>query len=131
MVDGDASLGSVVQYAVDALKVEHIIVCGHYGCGGVLASMEPNCPLPVVEGWINNIRSVSAEFEGELTPLDQDAKFDRLCELNAISQTRNLSRNQTVQDAWARGQELHLHSWIYNLKDGHLHTLQEPITGPK
>ena len=120
VVDGDNNLASVVQYAVDALKVPHIIVCGHYGCGGVLAAMEPNCPLPAVEGWINHIRTVSAEFEGELTPLDQERKFARLCELNAISQANNLSRNETVKAAWARGQRLSIHSMIYDLASGHL-----------
>ena len=128
VVPGDNSLEAVVQYAVDALKVKHVIICGHYNCGGVLASMESQCPLGIVDGWIDNIRSVALEYQGELTPLDQATKFNRLCELNVIAQAKNLSRNQTIQGAWGRGQKVAIHSWIYNLKDGLLKELAEPIS---
>jgi carbonic anhydrase len=130
VVHSDLNMLSVLQYAVDALKVEHVIVCGHYNCGGVRAAISPQAN-GLVDNWLRHIEDTAEVNWDELKPLDEDARVDRLCELNVVQQAKNLSRTTVLQDAWARGQKVDIHSWIYSLKDGHLHTLQEPITGPK
>lgn len=123
----DLSLLSVVQYAVEHLKVEHIIVAGHYHCGGVAASIDGQ-RHGIVDNWIKPIADL-AEVEGaELAAFEGDAKIARLCELNALAQARNLSRTTIVQDAWDAGQNLTVHSMIYDLADGKIQELGEPIT---
>lgn len=128
VVHSDLNMLSVLQYAVDALKVEHVIICGHYNCGGVRAAINPQ-PNGLVDNWLRHIEDTAVINWDELKPLDEDARVDRLCELNVIQQAKNLSRTTVLQEAWARGQKVDIHSWIYSLKDGHLHTLQEPIVG--
>ncbi|HEY0723978.1 MAG TPA: carbonate dehydratase [Pyrinomonadaceae bacterium] len=114
---------SVIQYAVDVLKVEHIIVCGHRGCGGVKAAMD-NLQLGLIDNWLRNVQDVLHTHEESLSRLrDEDKRLDRLCELNVIEQVLNVGRTTIVQSAWQRGQELVIHGWIYGLDDGLLRDL--------
>jgi len=114
---------SVMQYAVDVLRVEHIIVCGHHGCGGVKAAMD-NLQLGLIDNWLRHVQDVVHEHEAALAKIDdEEDRFDRLCELNVIEQVRNVGRTTIVQNAWQRGQELVVHGWIYGLQDGLLRDL--------
>ena len=114
---------SVMQYAVDVLKVEHIIVCGHHGCGGVKAAMD-NLQLGLIDNWLRHVQDVFHEHEELLEKIDdEDERFERLCELNVIEQVKNVARTSIVQSAWQRGQELVVHGWIYGLQDGLLRDL--------
>ena len=115
----DLNMLSVVQYAVEVLKVEHIIVCGHYGCGGVAASID-GTRHGLIDNWIRNIGDIAEAHADELKALDEQARADRLCELNVLTQLKNLSRTTVLQDAQERGQNVNLHSWIYRLNDGRL-----------
>jgi carbonic anhydrase len=126
VVHSDLNMLSVLQYAVDALKVEHVIICGHYGCGGVRAAISSQ-PNGLVDNWLRHIKDTAVVNWNDLKVLDEQARVDRLCEINVVQQAKNLSRTTVLQEAWARGQKVDIHSWIYNLKDGHLETLQEPI----
>ena len=126
VVHTDLNLLSVLQYAVDALKIEHIIICGHYGCGGVRAALE-NKPHGLVDNWLRNIEDVAEANLETLTPLKDNDRVDRLCELNVLHQANNLSRTTVLQEAWTRKQSVDIHSWIYSLEDGHIRTLAEPI----
>ncbi|MDA0765883.1 MAG: carbonate dehydratase [Verrucomicrobia bacterium] len=128
VVQTDFNLLSVVQFAVDVLKVEHIIVCGHFGCGGVKAALE-NSRHGLVDNWLRHIQNIARRRAEELEALDPAEQLDRLCELNVLSQAENLSRTTVIQDAWDRGQPIDIHSWIYRLSDGHLRTLAPPIKG--
>lgn len=120
---------SVVQYAVEALKVKHIIVCGHYGCGGVNAAMGDQ-EHGFVDNWLRHIKDVYFRNQQELDQItDEKQKFDRLCELNVMAQVHNLARSKVVQRAWRNNQELHLHGWIYSLDDGVLQDLKFDIDG--
>jgi len=124
----DLNCLSVVQFAVDRLKIEHILVCGHYGCSGVRAALVGD-RIGLAEHWIRPVRDTLDDHSEELAALsDEDERVDRLCELNVLRQTRNLIHTQTIQDAWARGQALSLHPVIYGLKDGRLRELTQPIT---
>jgi len=120
---------SVMQYAVDVLKVEHIIVCGHHGCGGVKAAMD-NLQLGLIDNWLRHVQDVIHEHEAELAKIeDEKDRFDRLCELNVIDQVLNVGRTTIVQSAWERGQELTVHGWIYGLQDGLLRDLGCSLSG--
>ena len=120
---------SVMQYAVDVLKVEHIIVCGHHGCGGVKAAMD-NLQLGLIDNWLRHVQDVVHEHEAELAKIeDEEERFARLCELNVIEQVRNVGRTTIVQSAWARGQEVVVHGWIYGLEDGLLRDLGCSLSG--
>ena len=122
---------SVMQYAVDVLKVEHIIVCGHHGCGGVKAAMD-NLQLGLIDNWLRHVQDVVHEHEAVLAKIDdENERFDRLCELNVIEQVLNVGRTTIVQSAWQRGQELCVHGWIYGLQDGLLRDLGVSIDGPE
>lgn len=114
---------SVMQYAVDVLKVEHIIVCGHHGCGGVKAAMD-NLQLGLIDNWLRHVQDVLHEHEALLANVkDEDERLERLCELNVIEQVVNVGRTTIVQSAWQRGQEVVVHGWIYRLEDGLLRDL--------
>lgn len=114
---------SVLEYAVDLLKIQHVIVCGHYGCGGVKAAME-NHQLGLVDNWLRNIRDVYARFKEELEAIsDQKERYDRLVELNVIQQVLNVCHTTIVQGAWTRGQPLWVHGWVYDLSTGTLKDL--------
>ncbi len=117
VVHTDFNLLSVLEYAVKYLGVKHIIVCGHYGCGGVNAAMT-NTRHGYVDNWLRNIKDVYNKYSDELTSIkDQDKRADRLTELNVIEQVRNLAKTTVVQDAW-KTRELHLHGWVYGINSG-------------
>lgn len=114
----DANYLSVLQFAVDVLKVKHIMVVGHYGCGGVRAAVDGK-RRGLVDHWLHPIREVQKEHRAELDAIpDESARLDRLCELNVVRQVRNVASDVFVQDAWARGQDLSVHGWVYSLHDG-------------
>ncbi|HZN08287.1 MAG TPA: carbonate dehydratase [Pyrinomonadaceae bacterium] len=123
VVHTDFNCLSVMQYAVDVLRVDHIIVCGHHGCGGVKAAME-NSQLGLIDNWLRHVQDVVRDHEQELMQIaDEVKRLDRLCELNVIEQVLNVARTTIVQTAWQRGQELVVHGWIYGLQDGLLRDL--------
>ncbi|MDB4142579.1 carbonic anhydrase, partial [Akkermansiaceae bacterium] len=122
----DLNMLSVVQYAVEVLKVEHVIVCGHYGCGGVAASVDGQ-KHGLVDNWIRAIGNVAEAHEDELNALEGDLRLERLCELNVLAQARNVSKTTVLQDAWSRGQKVDVHPWIYRLNTGRLQGLADPI----
>ncbi len=125
----DFNLLAVLQYAVDVLKVEHIIVCGHYGCGGVRAALD-NYRHGMIDNWLSSIRALYRTHQGEISALSPEAAVDRLCELNVMAQARHLARTTILEDAWERGQEISVHSWIYRLNDGLINPMAEPIKAP-
>jgi carbonic anhydrase len=126
----DANYLSVLQFAVDVLKVKHILVVGHYGCGGIAAAVDGK-RRGLVDHWLHPIREVHAAHRHELDALpDQRAKLDRLCELNVIRQVQNVAADVFVQDAWARGQALSVHGWVYALGNGLVTDLGVTISGP-
>src|SRR5688500_13332735 len=115
----DPNILAVIQYAVEALGVKDIIVCGHQGCGGVKAALAGNAPPPHVDGWLSNLRMVVRLHEEELSAIaDEEARAQRLVELNVLEQVQNLSRTPVVQAAWADGRELRLHGVMYRLDEG-------------
>jgi carbonic anhydrase len=117
VVNTDINALSVIEYAVNFLKVKHIIVCGHYGCGGVIAAMSNNLH-GFVDNWLVNIKNVYHKYKHELDTIpDQDKKTDRLTELNVIEQVRNLAKTTIVQQAWAE-RPLHIHGWVYGINSG-------------
>jgi carbonic anhydrase len=114
---------SVMQFAVEVLKVEHIIVCGHYGCGGVSAALF-NKELGLIENWLRHIQDVVLLHQNRLDEItERAARCDRLCELNVIEQVMNVCRTTIVREAWRRGQSLSVHGWIYALSDGKIKDL--------
>ncbi len=118
VVHTDLNCLSVLQFAVDVLKVKHVIVCGHYGCGGVRAAMD-RASHGLIDNWLRHVQDVERDHSRELRAIATDhARVDRLCELNVVEQVRNIGRTTIVQDAWRRGHPLQLHGWIYGLKDG-------------
>ncbi len=128
VVHTDINCLSVLEFAIDVLQVKHVIVCGHYGCGGVVASMKDR-QIGVVDNWLRNIRDIYYNNKASLAGLaDEKARIDRLCELNVIQQVANVSHTNVVQNAWKRGQELSVHGWIYDIHDGLLQKLTIPIS---
>jgi carbonic anhydrase len=128
VVHTDFNCLSVLQFAVDVLAVNHVIVCGHYGCGGVKAAME-NLQLGLIDNWLRNVQDVMRSHEELLSTITDDAKrLDKLCELNVIEQVLNLSRTTIVQNAWSRGHVLAVHGWIYGIGDGLLRDLNICVT---
>jgi carbonic anhydrase len=126
----DANYLSVLQFAVDVLKVKHIMVVGHYGCGGVAAAVDGR-RRGLVDHWLHPIRDIAAAHRDELGAIaDPRARLDRLCELNVIAQVRNVAADVFVQDAWARGQDLHVHGWIYALASGLVTDLNVTVSRP-
>jgi carbonic anhydrase len=123
VVHTDLNCLSVLQYAVDVLAVEHVIVCGHYGCGGVRAAYLKSS-LGLIDNWLRHVQDVRDRHESRLAALDGDnARIDRLCELNVVDQVRHVGQTTIVQDAWRRRQRLVLHGWIYDVHDGLLRDL--------
>jgi len=128
VVHTDVNCLSVLQFAVDVLKVAHVIVCGHYGCGGVQAAME-NSQLGLIDNWLRHVQDVMHNHAASLAGLNDDTqRLDRICELNVIEQVLNVSRTTIVQNAWSRGQEVAVHGWIYGIEDGLLRDLGMCIT---
>lgn len=123
VVHTDLNCLSVLQYGIEVLGVKHVIVCGHYGCGGVQAAMSPE-PLGLIDNWLRHIRDVYTANREELEFIaEPSARHGRLCELNVAAQVANVCHTTIVQDAWRRGQQLAVHGWIYDLADGLLRDL--------
>ena len=118
----DLNCLSTIQFAVDVLKVEHIIVCGHYGCGGVHATIE-GMRLGLVDNWLHHVRDVMQRHEMLLNGAPVDQRANRLCELNVIEQVVNVCQSTIVQDAWLRGQKIEVHGWVYGVNDGRIREL--------
>ncbi len=130
VVHTDMNCLSVVQFAVHVLKVKHIIVVGHYGCSGVRAAME-DLRIGIATNWLRNIQDISTKHSAILDPIsDPTERADRLCELNAIEQAVNVCQTTVVREAWADGQELTVHGWVYSIADGLVRDLHLSVAGP-
>jgi carbonic anhydrase len=128
VVHTDLNCLSTIQFAVDVLRVEHIIVCGHYGCSGVLAALR-DAKLGLIDNWLRHIQDVHGKHRVHLDRLpDEGARHHRLCALNVIEQAASVARTTVVRDAWARGQALSIHGWIYGIRDGLLQDLGLRVT---
>ncbi|MFL5340203.1 MAG: carbonate dehydratase [Gemmataceae bacterium] len=118
VVHTDLNCLSAIQFAVEVLRVSHIIVCGHYGCGGVLAALRDD-KLGLIDNWLRHVQDVRGKHQAQLAAVEtEERRHARLCELNVVEQVVNVSQTTVVRDAWARGQELTVHGWIYDLQDG-------------
>jgi carbonic anhydrase len=124
VVQTDMNFLSVLQYAVEVLQVQHVIVCGHYGCGGVKAAMGHE-HHGLIDNWLRTVKDTQQYFWHELEGLDDAARFDRLVELNVIEQVYNLGKTHTIQAAWARHQRPYIHGWVFDLRTGYI----RPQTG--
>lgn len=130
IVHTDVNALSVLQYGIDVLKVEHVIVCGHHGCGGVQAAMGGQ-RFGLVDNWLRHIKDVYAWNADELEKIrDAGARMDRLCELNVETQVANVCHTTIVQDAWRRQQPVQVHGWVFSLKDGLLRDLEVSVAAP-
>jgi carbonic anhydrase len=129
VVHTDLNCLTVLQYAVDVLKVKHIMVVGHYGCGGVRAAYE-NADNGLIDNWLRNIKDVQRRHQDQIEEVEGDEqRVDRLCELNVVSQVANVCYTTIVQNAWSRGQPLSVHGWVYSLRDGLLQNLDCTVDG--
>ncbi|MCG9756688.1 carbonate dehydratase [Shewanella insulae] len=126
VIHTDLNCLSVLQYAVEVLEVKHIMVVGHYGCGGIKASMG-NERLGLIDNWLGHIRDIHRLHAKELSELDEKTRFDRLCELNVIEQVGNVASTTIVQDAWERGHKVAVHGWIYSVENGLLSDLDVTV----
>ncbi|MBY4594467.1 carbonate dehydratase [Ottowia caeni] len=129
VVHTDLNALSVIQFAVDVLKVEHIMVVGHYGCGGVLAVLREQ-RVGLADHWLRHVHDVKMRHRGRLMHLCDHEQEDALCEVNVIEQVGNVAQSNVVQDAWARGQSVSVHGWCYGLKDGRVKDLGVTMTHP-
>lgn len=128
VVTTDLNCLSVIQFAVDVLKVKHILVVGHYGCGGVHAALH-DTRLGLSDNWVRHVADVAEKHADSLLKFDDDElKHDRLCELNVLEQVANVCHTTIVRDAWNRGQALSVHGWVYTLRDGRVHDLRANVT---
>ncbi len=126
----DLNYLSVLQFAVEFLEVEHIIVCGHYGCGGIRAAMSSR-QLGLIDNWVRTIRDIRERYRTEIEQADDpEEREDLLCELNVVTQTHNVARTPIVQNAWGRGRKLSLHGFVYRVRDGILHDMGCRLSGP-
>ncbi|MDL4863134.1 carbonate dehydratase [Halomonas elongata] len=124
----DMNALSVVQFAVDVLKVKHIMIVGHYGCGGIRAAVTGG-ECGIVDYWLHSVRDLYSQHRASLSSLSQDEQVDRMCELNVEAQVKNLCRTKIIQRAWQRGQELSVHGWVYGLSDGRVTDLECSVHG--
>jgi|TARA_B110000908_G_C10031698_1_gene347712 carbonic anhydrase len=124
VVHTDFNCLSVLQYAVDVLKVKHVIICGHYGCGGIDAALKEES-LGLIDNWLGHIKDIAHKHRAELSGLNEHNKSARLCELNVSEQADNVKRSSIVKEALKRGQSLQVHSWIYSLRNGRLKDLSQ------
>jgi carbonic anhydrase len=130
VVHTDFNCLSVIEFAVAVLKVKHVIVCGHYGCGGVKAASQDH-HLGLIDNWLRHIRDVRQKHEASLRAAADDAqRVDRLCELNVVEQVNNVCHTTVIQEAWERGQSLAVHGWIYRIEDGLIRDMNVTIQGP-
>jgi carbonic anhydrase len=123
---GDLNCLSVLQFAIDVLRVEHVMVVGHYGCGGVAAALD-GARHGLIDNWLRHVMDVAEKHEAELLSLPEERRLDRLCELNVVEQVVNVCQTTIAEDAWARGQELTVHGLVYGLEDGLLRDLDVSI----
>lgn len=129
VIQTDLNCLSAIQYAVEVLRVQHIIVCGHYGCGGVLAALRDE-RSGLIDQWLRNVQDVRRDHRAELDRLySEDRQHDRLCELNVMEQAFNVCRTATVREAWRNGSDLTIHGWIYDIRDGLIQDLQVSVSG--
>lgn len=129
VVHSDFNCQSVIEFAVSVIQVKHIIVCGHYSCGGVIAATQ-NHHVGLIDGWLRHIRDVRQKHDAVLQNIsDENQLIDRLCELNVVEQAKNVCYSTVVQEAWDNGRELSVHGWIYAIKDGLLRDLNVTIAG--
>ncbi len=129
VVHTDLNCLSAIQFAVDVLRVAHIIVCGHYGCGGVLAALRDE-KLGLIENWLRHVQDVRSKHHAEVDALSSERdRHRRLCELNVVEQVLHVSETTVVRDAWARGQTVSVHGWIYDLADGLVRDLGVSVDG--
>ena len=124
----DLNCLSVIQYAVDVLQVKHVIVCGHYGCGGVKAAMEGS-QNGLIDNWLRDIKCTYNKYRQDVDQLPEAERVDRLCEINVTEQVQKLCDTTILQQAWARGQKVDVHGWIYGIKDGLLKDLGVTVSG--
>ncbi|MEP3349263.1 MAG: carbonate dehydratase [Marinomonas sp.] len=128
VVHTDLNCLSVIQFAVDVLKVKHIMVVGHYGCGGIKAAMGTE-EHGMIDNWLRHIKDVYRLHKQEIDSIeDEHARFDRMCELNVVEQVANVCQSSIVQNAWRIGQELHVHGWCYSLGNGHIKDLEVTVS---
>ncbi len=128
VVHTDLNCLSVLQYAVDVLSVKDIIVCGHYGCGGVKSAMD-DVRLGLIDNWLRHVRDVTEKYQTKLNSIkDARKRFDLICELNVVEQAMNVCQTTVVQEAWSRGQNLSVHAFVYDIKDGLLRDLGFGVT---
>jgi len=129
IVHSDMNGMSVLQYAIEVLGVQHVIVCGHYGCGGVQAAMG-HAQLGLIDNWLRHIKDVYLAHGAELDAIaDETQRLNRFCELNTLAQAANVARTPIVQNAWARGQSVQVHAWLYCLSDGLIRDLDVSLSG--
>jgi carbonic anhydrase len=126
VVHTDLNCLSVLQFAVDILRVKHVIVCGHYGCGGVAAALKED-RLGLIDNWLRHVQAVRQQHERLVDAVSAKHRADRLCELNVIEQVVHVAETTIIQDAWARGQGVVVHGWIYDIKDGLLRDLNMSV----
>ncbi len=122
VVHSDLNCLSVIHYAIEVLKIKHIIVCGHYGCGGIKAAMGDK-QFGLIDNWLGHIRDVSRFHADKLENLSPDDRFDALCEINVVEQVTNVCNTTSVQTAWRNGLDLSVHGWIYDIENGLLQNL--------
>ncbi|RBP78614.1 carbonate dehydratase [Marinomonas rhizomae] len=128
VVHTDLNCLSVIQFAVDVLKVKHIMVVGHYGCGGIKAAMGTE-EHGMIDNWLRHIKDVYRLHKDEIDAIeDEHTRFDRMCELNVVEQVANVCQSSIVQNAWKMGQELHVHGWCYSIEDGHITDLKRTVS---
>ena len=126
VIQTDLNCQSVIQFAVDVLKVKHIMVVGHYGCGGVRAALDGS-QHGLIDNWLSALKDICSAQQEQLAAVGDEQRVDLLCELNVKAQVANVAKTRIVQNAWLRGQELHVHGWIYSVGDGLLHNLDVTI----
>lgn len=130
VVQTDLNFLSVLQYAVEVLKVKHIIVCGHYGCGGVKAALD-NAEFGLIDNWLRPIKEIYSHYHDQIDTIeDANQKVNRMCELNVKEQVKNICKTSILQKAWKNGQSIDVHGWIYGISDGILHDLKVTQKGP-
>ncbi|GAB2179983.1 carbonate dehydratase [Denitratisoma sp. agr-D3] len=129
VVHSDLNCLSVLQFAIDVLKVRHVMVVGHYGCGGVQAALK-DMKLGLIDNWLRHIQDVRDKHAWILAGTAEEDRVDRLCELNVVEQVVNVAQTTVVRDAWARKQELTVHGWVYGLKDGLARDMKMSASGP-
>ena len=130
VVHTDLNCLSVIQYAVDVLQVKHIIVCGHYGCGGVGAAMTDD-EFGLIDNWLRHLKDIYSKHTTTITAVPEADRHDRFCEINVVEQVVNVCHTTILRDAWRRGQPVTVHGWIYGIKDGLLKNLGLSISGPQ